>query len=78
MSVQRWTNEILGYLADNQTQAFDPGSLETRVRGRKMDGLKGLNDSDFHEALRSLESAGSVLARTFNGKKHYSHRSAFN
>lgn len=77
MSVQRWLNEILGYLADNQTQTFDPVSLATRVRGRKTDGLMGLNETDFHKALQSLESSGSVITRIFNGKKHYSHRSAF-
>ena len=78
MSVQRWLNEILGYLADNQSQAFDSGALATRVRGRKTDGLAGMNDSDFHKALQSLESSGSVISRTFNGKKHYFHRSLSN
>lgn len=78
MSVQRWLNEILGYLADNQSQAFDSGTLATKVRGRKTDGLSGLTDSDFREALKSLESSGSVIARIFNGKKHYSHRPQFN
>ena len=78
MSVQRWLNEILGYLADNQSQAFEPGALATRVRGRKTDGLSGLTDTDFHKALNSLESSGSVISRTFNGKKHYSHRSPSN
>lgn len=74
MSVQRWLKEILGYLADNQSQAFDSGALATRVRGRKSDALAGLKDSDFQEALQSLETSGSVISRTFNGKKHYSHR----
>ena len=78
MSVQRWLNEILGYLADNQSQAFDSGSLAKRVRGRKMGGLSGLSDADFRKALKSLESSGSVISRMFNGKKHYSHRPPFN
>ena len=78
MSVQRWLSEILGYLADNQSQAFDSGALATRVRGRKTDGLVDLSDLDFQKALQSLESSGSVIARTFNGKKHYSHRSPSN
>ena len=76
MSVQRWLKEIAGYLADNQTQAFDPGSLATRVRGRKTGGLMDLKDVDFHKALQSLESSGSVITRIFDGKKHYSHRSS--
>ena len=78
MSIQRWLNEILGYLADNQSQAFDSGALATKVRGRKTDGLSGLTDADFRKALNSLESSGSVISRTFNGKKHYSHRSPSN
>ena len=78
MSVQRWLNEILGYLADNQSQAFDSGALATRVRGRKVDALAGLKDSDFRKALQSLESSGSVISKVFNGKKHYSHRSPSN
>ena len=78
MSVQRWLNEILGYLADNQSQAFDSGALAKRVRGRKTGGLSGLSDADFRKALKSLESSGSVISRMFNGKKHYSHRSPFN
>ena len=78
MSVQRWLNEILGYLADNQSQAFDSGALAKRVRGRKTGGLSGLTDADFRKALKSLESSGSVISRMFNGQKHYSHRSPFN
>ena len=76
--MQRWLNEILGYLADNQSQAFESGALATRVRGRKTDGLSSLNDADFQKALNSLESSGSIISRIFNGKKHYSHRSPSN
>ena len=75
MNIADWMKKIHAYLADNQTQAFMPSDLASRIRGRVIGGLAELSGSDFDEALDKLVRVGSVQVRKIKGSKYYSYGS---
>ena len=75
MSIDDWIKRIHAYLADNQTQAFMPGDLASRIRSRlAMDSPKS-DDADFKAALEKLCEMGSVKIRIVKSVPFYSYGS---